>query len=411
MAAGGWPPAAVPAVAVGMFLLRRRLQHLGRRDERGGRRRRAPAGPHDHAPLPRRLQPRHRGSARWSAPCCAKAGVALEWHSRVTVAVDPGGGRGSLAARTHSAAGWWPSPRPRPPGPVLARLAGAADAADRGAGAGLRAGARGSPTTGWRWRWSTATTRRGVGRSPSAVRLRDDGRAAGRRPRGARAVRPGGDAAARPRSGRRRARCSTSPGGRCALAGAVLWGLGVSLGFPVGMSAAADEGRRAAGRVAVVGPSATALPAGPPRSGCSATTSPCGTRSWWPARPRWWASSPRPPRARCAFRPRTRPPIRAVCRQGRYSLFKSIADCGRQPPTRRGGPPTRVGRPLTRTSAADLGRLTWVMPPGAAAAGRVAGAAAADVGAARGRLTRVMTGGAAASRSGPAPLRRRGWRR
>lgn len=37
-----------------------------------------------------------------------------------------------------------------------------------------------------------------------------------------------------------------------AFAGAVLWGLGASLGFPVGMSAGADEPRYAAGRVSVI---------------------------------------------------------------------------------------------------------------------------------------------------------------
>jgi MFS family permease len=37
-----------------------------------------------------------------------------------------------------------------------------------------------------------------------------------------------------------------------ALVGAVLWGLGVALGFPVGMSAAADEPEAAAARVSVV---------------------------------------------------------------------------------------------------------------------------------------------------------------
>jgi fucose permease len=37
-----------------------------------------------------------------------------------------------------------------------------------------------------------------------------------------------------------------------AIAGAALWGLGSSLGFPVGMSAASDDSRRAAGRVSVV---------------------------------------------------------------------------------------------------------------------------------------------------------------
>jgi MFS family permease len=34
--------------------------------------------------------------------------------------------------------------------------------------------------------------------------------------------------------------------------GVLLWGLGAALGFPVGMSAAADEGERAAARVSVV---------------------------------------------------------------------------------------------------------------------------------------------------------------
>jgi cyanate permease len=37
-----------------------------------------------------------------------------------------------------------------------------------------------------------------------------------------------------------------------AFAGALLWGAGASLGFPVGMSAAADDPARAAGRVSVV---------------------------------------------------------------------------------------------------------------------------------------------------------------
>jgi cyanate permease len=37
-----------------------------------------------------------------------------------------------------------------------------------------------------------------------------------------------------------------------AIAGAALWGLGSALGFPVGMSAAGDDPRRAAGRVGVV---------------------------------------------------------------------------------------------------------------------------------------------------------------
>ena len=59
-------------------------------------------------------------------------------------------------------------------------------------------------------------------------------------------------------------------GGVVALAavGAVLWGLGTALGFPVGMSAAADDPRRAAGRVSVVASIGyTAFLAGPPLIG------------------------------------------------------------------------------------------------------------------------------------------------
>ncbi|GAA1431620.1 MFS transporter [Microlunatus lacustris] len=59
-------------------------------------------------------------------------------------------------------------------------------------------------------------------------------------------------------------------GGVVALAavGAVLWGLGTALGFPVGMSAASDDPRRAAGRVSVVASIGyTAFLAGPPLIG------------------------------------------------------------------------------------------------------------------------------------------------
>ena len=50
--------------------------------------------------------------------------------------------------------------------------------------------------------------------------------------------------------------------------GIVLWGLGASLGFPVGMSAAADDPVHAAARVSVVASIAyTAFLAGPPLLG------------------------------------------------------------------------------------------------------------------------------------------------
>jgi len=53
-----------------------------------------------------------------------------------------------------------------------------------------------------------------------------------------------------------------------AMAGAVLWGLGVALGFPVGMSAAGDEPVHAAARVSVVATMGyVAFLAGPPLIG------------------------------------------------------------------------------------------------------------------------------------------------
>ncbi len=53
-----------------------------------------------------------------------------------------------------------------------------------------------------------------------------------------------------------------------ALAGALLWGIGASLGFPVGMSAAADDPEKAAARVSVVSSIGyTAFLAGPPLIG------------------------------------------------------------------------------------------------------------------------------------------------
>lgn len=59
-----------------------------------------------------------------------------------------------------------------------------------------------------------------------------------------------------------------SPGVPGAFAGAALWGLGASLGFPLGMSAAADDERRAAARVAVVSSVGyTAFLGGPPLLG------------------------------------------------------------------------------------------------------------------------------------------------
>jgi len=53
-----------------------------------------------------------------------------------------------------------------------------------------------------------------------------------------------------------------------AVLGAVLWGMGAALGFPVGMSAASDDPLRAAARVSVVSTIGyTAFLAGPPLLG------------------------------------------------------------------------------------------------------------------------------------------------
>ena len=59
-----------------------------------------------------------------------------------------------------------------------------------------------------------------------------------------------------------------SPHPPLAFAGALLWGVGVSLGFPVGMSAGADDPARAAGRVSVIASIGyCAFLAGPPLIG------------------------------------------------------------------------------------------------------------------------------------------------
>jgi len=59
-----------------------------------------------------------------------------------------------------------------------------------------------------------------------------------------------------------------SPGVPGALVGAACWGLGASLGFPLGMSAAGDEESRSAARVSVVGSIGyTAFLGGPPLVG------------------------------------------------------------------------------------------------------------------------------------------------
>ena len=111
-------------------------------------------GPHDHAALPRGLQPGH-GARR-------RLGALLVWPRRA----DAGPPRrlvavGALRAGVGPATGVPPASSPSPRAAhvsALERLAGAAHADDRADGASRSRSPRAPPTTGSRWRWWTATT-------------------------------------------------------------------------------------------------------------------------------------------------------------------------------------------------------------------------------------------------------------
>ena len=260
-------------------------------------------GPHDHAALPRRLvslgtDRRRRvgvpdgravgarcrctsavlGVARRGAGCCAatRALPAGRGATR-TAAVDAG-----------------------------ARVAGAAHAGDRRDGARLRRG------RGHRQRLAVARAhrrvrRRALGRRRRlrAVRVRDDRRPARRTGR-ARPVRPGAGAVGDVGRGRGRDRCwSSSAGTPCWSAlGIVLWGLGASLGFPVGMSAAADDPARSPPGSPWSRPSAT--PRSWPARRCSAGSA---TRSAPWTRCSWSRCSWSRPRSACSRPARPAPPL------------------------------------------------------------------------------------------------------
>ena len=77
-----------------------------------------------------------------------------------------------------------------------------------------------------------------------------------------------------------------------AMAGAALWGLGTALGFPVGMSAAADEPAVSAARVSVVASIGyTAFLAGPPLVGFLGDGVRGAPRAHRHRRPLFWLSS------------------------------------------------------------------------------------------------------------------------
>ena len=111
--AGAGGRRAVPA--------RLRQRRLGRGDERPGRGRRAPPGPLDHVPLPRRLQPRHgRRRAgrrrRWSRSACRSPRTCSSWRSPSRL-VRRRRVRGSCPTQRHRRA---PATRGRPSRGALA---------------------------------------------------------------------------------------------------------------------------------------------------------------------------------------------------------------------------------------------------------------------------------------------------
>ena len=147
------------------------------------------------------------------------------------------------------------------------RLAGAADAADRCDLLGS-ASRRARRTTGWRSGWSTATAR--PRRSARSVRLLRGGDDLGRLFGGV-AIERWGRVLLRGTAASALAGLLLVVSGiavPAVLVGALLWGAGASLGFPVGMSAAADDPLRAAIRVSVAGSIGYgAFLAGPPLIG------------------------------------------------------------------------------------------------------------------------------------------------
>ena len=152
----------------------------------------------------------------------------------------------------------------------LQRLAGAAHPADRP----VRAGIAFTEGAGNDWLGVAVIDGYGAaagGRPADLRRLpgRDDRRTLVRADAD-RPVRPGARSSAR-RPWSPWSACCCSCSARCcpvAFVGALLWGLGAALGFPVGMSAAADDPAMAAARVSVVASIGyTAFLAGPPLIG------------------------------------------------------------------------------------------------------------------------------------------------
>ena len=223
-------------------------------------------GAHDHAALPRRLQPRHGGSGSGVGAAAICARRTHLWHlltlallAVVLLVVTSRSFLPPVAHEEHdesAPSAWdaWREPRTLLIGLMVLALALAEGTANDWLALALVDG----------------DDVAALGRCQRLRGLRhgDDG-GPPRRPRAARPVRPCPGALGHDgRAGGGVLLIVLGEYAPLVVLGIVLWGLGASLGFPVGMSAAADDPRRAAARVSVVSTVGyAAFLAGPPLLG------------------------------------------------------------------------------------------------------------------------------------------------
>ena len=222
------------------------------------------------------------GSCSWASACRCSPSFGVVAVGALLLVWGRGQGR-SLR---------WPCTRDRRPGP-LARVAGTSHVDDRTDGAGPSRLPRAPPTMAGGGVVDGYDDPAWVGVAGFGVFVTSmtGGRIAGpmlldRFGRPVVSSGPWSPVARRGTGGVRRA-----PGG--AVIGIVLWGVGTSLGFPVGMSAAADDPVQAAARVGVVAAIGyTAFLAGPPWWAWSPTGSASCGPCWWSrccsCRRPWW---------------------------------------------------------------------------------------------------------------------------
>ena len=256
---------SVPLAGVGPGAARHGQQHLGRGHERRGRRRRAPARPHRDAPLPRRLQPRHRGRRRPRRGAAA-TGMPVSTQLFLTAALaavvmvvtvrrftpHPPARRREAPMSVRQA---WREPRTLLIGLIMLGFGFTEGTANDWLAISLVDGYDATETVG-AIGFGVFVAAMTLARLFGGYAIERWGRVAVLR----------GTAASAARS----ACCWWSPASACRWRwlGALLWGAGASLGFPIGMSSAADDPVRAAIRVSVAGSIGYgAFLAGPPLIG------------------------------------------------------------------------------------------------------------------------------------------------